>query len=526
MIRYSSKSNNQNKTFLIPVIVSLTLILGLLIGRYLGSGPLIVSSEKDTWQHASSIQELMHLIKQRYVDPLDSEEISRKTMKALAESTDPYATYIAAEDLEFTNNQMEGYYDGIGLEFYIMDTFLIVYKVIEESPALEAGIIPGDIIVGFNGKRFSNSDYTVAEAIGEMRNTETKKAVLNIQKPGETSAKSIELQKRKLTLNPVSISMLPAPGTIYIKLEQFNGLAYKKVMAAIEELIEEDSSFNLILDLRGNQGGIMQEAVNLLSQFFKEKDRLLVYTEGKNYKRTEYKTTGKNFFEVSKLVLLIDENSASASEVMAACVQDLDRGIIIGNTSFGKGTVQEQISLKNGDAIRLTVARYYTPSGRTIHKEGVTANVLDIGDIVYKSRRGRSLQGNSGVIPDFYVYEDGASLTESSSLDSLINSLIYRYFTKNSCPTLNYIRNHGNRIKSELYADFVAAASSNTGIAIYLDSRYKQRLEDVLLFKWGLLCYGKEQFYKEAFGFDPAMILALIKMKEPDPLSIKSIKTE
>lgn len=396
-----------------PLAGAGVLVIGVLIGMAVSrtGQPLFLRYEGQVSPGSGQIDEILSYIRQKYVTEVDGPALSGKAIEALLEGLDPYTYYIPAEEVAEMQGQMEGTFDGIGIEFIDLGDTIGVTNVMPDAPAVTAGLRKGDRIIGINGRKIAGQNWSLDETVKQLKGPRDSQVSLTVLRKGSDLTDSILITRGPVRVPAVQTAYMLDSITGYIKLIKFNNNAYKDYMTALEQLSASGNLRHLVIDLRDNPGGYLQEAVNLLSQLFREKGRLLVYTQGEHYKKTEYKTTGKVFFPVEHLCVLINKYSASASEIVAGAVQDLDRGVIIGEASFGKGMVQEQFNLKNGAALRLTVAEYYTPSGRSINKAVTTDSVRtartdSAAHIVFRTTRGREVASGGGIAPDVLLPQD------------------------------------------------------------------------------------------------------------------------
>ncbi len=410
-LRYTPRQNRYN--WLAPLAGAGVLVIGVLIGMAISrtGQPLFLRYEGQASPRAGQIDEILSYIQQKYVTEVDGQVLSDKAIEALLEGLDPYTYYIPADEVAEMQGQMEGAFDGIGIEFIDLGDTIGVTNVLPDAPAVAAGLRKGDRIVGINGQRIAGQNWSLEETVRQLKGPRDSQVSLAVLRKGSDLTDSILITRGPVRVPAVMTAYMLDSITGYIKLIKFNNNAYKDYMTALEQLSASGNLRHLVIDLRDNPGGYLQEAVNLLSQLFKEKGRLLVYTQGEHYKKTEYKTTGKVFFPVEHVCVLINKYSASASEIVAGAIQDLDRGVIIGETSFGKGMVQEQFNLKNGAALRLTVAEYYTPSGRSINKAVMadsmhTARKDSTAHVIFRTARGREVASGGGIVPDVLLPRD------------------------------------------------------------------------------------------------------------------------
>lgn len=353
------------------------------------------------------IEEILRFVESNYVDSLDQEIISIDAIRHILRQLDPHSDYIGQDELTDHNERMEGAYRGIGIETLKLEDTFYVTRVIEDGPAAQAGLMLGDAIIEVDDELVSGNE-TSFSAVRDMLKTETKDELeLSIIQFGQQSKQKIKVGINSIILSSADLSYKPDESTVYVKLERFSENTYEQFIESLDHYMKDNEKLNLILDLRNNPGGYLPEAIKILSQLFKDKDKLLTYTIGMNRKKAEYRTTGKNFYSINKVAILINEHSASGSEILAGAIQDWDRGVIIGKESFGKGLVQEVFPLRNGGALRLTVAKYYTPTGRLIQKSYRSINKdFEADSINYRTRLlNREVQSGNGIIPDYVIDE-------------------------------------------------------------------------------------------------------------------------
>ncbi len=404
------KVNRNQIRFYMPFMVALAAAIGLIAGYKIdfSNDYSLIKLEKQAQliiTRDGRIEEILRFIETNYVDSLDQDEIAIDAITHILRQLDPHSNYITAEELEDHNEKMEGKYRGIGVEtLELNDTFYIA-RVIEDTPAEKGGIKVGDAIIAMNDEDLTgvNSSFSILRK--HFRNKEKPLLKLVLMPLGDTISKTVNLESQEIIVPSANTSFLINDDIAYIKLIRFSGNTYEQFMKSVEKLIGDKPSMHLIIDLRDNPGGYLPEAVNILSQLFQDKNKLLCYTEGLNRKRSDYYSTGKTFYNIEKIVVLINEYSASGSEIVAGAIQDWDRGIIIGQPSYGKGLVQEIFPLKNGGALRLTVAKYYTPSGRLIQKSyNNIAKTFEADTNEFKTKLlERKVQGGGGIMPDVFV---------------------------------------------------------------------------------------------------------------------------
>ncbi len=409
-----------------PLALSIMLALGMLFGYKMNNqdqSSLISFVDDEALGAVGPVEELIRFIETRYVDSIDREILTDKAIEAVLADLDPHSVYITPDQIARVNNEMEGRFRGIGVEIFYLDDTVNIINAIPEGPASRAGIKSFDKLISINdsivagqGLKFSDIRKMLRGDIGD----ELELKLIT----SENQEKIANILIDDIPVSSVKGGVMVDEETGYIKVDRFGANTYREFMDYIQDLTENHGMKNVIIDLRDNPGGYLPQATNILSQLFKNKGNLMVYTQGNSDKKQEYNSTGKSFFRVDKISVLIDENSASGSEIMAGAIQDWDRGVIIGRRSFGKGLVQEQYDLNNGGALRLTVARYYTPSGRSIQrtyddKENYYSDyeeryysgeffsedsIAEGGSKLYETMRlKRPVFGGGGITPDIFI---------------------------------------------------------------------------------------------------------------------------
>lgn len=446
----SENSNSKPINVWLPLLLSLMTVVGMVIGARL-------SKSMDRNYHSASnqllfqkgepstLEEVMRFIDARYVDEVDEDEISQELIDQLLNNLDPHSNYLSPESVQRVNEDLEGNFSGIGIEFIILEDTINVIKPTPGGPSERAGILAGDKIIAVDDSLIAGQSIAQDILLNMIRGKQGSEVELSLKRKGLAELKNVEVKREAIPIHSLDAAYEIEPGVLFTKLNRFSATTYREFMEGIEKIIDEKQSYQLIIDLRNNPGGYLNEAVDILCQIFEEKDKLMVYTKGSNTRKLEYNTTGRNFFQIESVAILIDEGSASASEIIAGAIQDWDRGYIVGRRTFGKGLVQEQYPLRNGGALRLTVARYYTPSGRCIQRdysEGETAyyenadkNFDEAGDsslvdsTEFKTESGRVVYGGGGITPDYTVAIDSMDLDpDYQLLASYIPEFGYTYF--------------------------------------------------------------------------------------------------
>jgi len=448
----------------LPVIISLAVVLGIILGNWITTIRIrsIVSNEVSRQNfsiipgtHSGSgfslgpknnkISSAIQYIVNEYVDTVTLNELNEAVMPALVEQLDPHSTYIPASDFQRVSEPLVGNFSGIGVSFNMTDDTVAIISTIPNGPSMRVGIQAGDRIIMVDdslvaGVNMPSDD--IVKMLKGPRNTEVK---VTIYRRGEAEPIDFEITRDNIPLYSVDVAYMVNDNTGYIKISQFAQTTYREFMQGIEKLKSQGVE-KLIIDLRHNGGGIMEAATMIADQFLQE-GQLIVYTEGRNRPRENDFATSRGILKNDKVVILIDESSASASEILAGAIQDNDRGLVIGRRSFGKGLVQEEMRFEDGSALRLTVARYYTPTGRSIQRpyengtedyyhdfaERIMRGELEYSDSIkfddsqkYVTPGGKIVYGGGGIMPDVFVPIDTAGSSEYyNRIRSL--GLMYRF---------------------------------------------------------------------------------------------------
>lgn len=434
----------------LPLILSMVMVSGMFFGFKLnqqtGGNEGFFKRDKRT-----SLQEALDLIKSRYVDSIGIDSLQDDAMHEMVSHLDPHSVYIPATDYTAANEDLVGNFEGIGVEFNIFSDTVHVLYVIPNGPSDKAGLQIGDKILKVDDSSIVSKTLPSAEIRKMIRGEGGSTVKLTVLRGATTQY--FNVIRGTIPLPSLDAAYMVDATTGYIKLNKFSGTTYKEFMQAMEKLQGQNMQA-LVLDLRNNGGGIMDQATNIADEFL-DGDKLIVYTEGTNTPKREYRASKEGVFEKGKLTVLVDELSASASEVLAGALQDWDRATIIGRRTFGKGLVQEQYQLSDGSALRLTVARYYTPIGRSIQRpynqgkkvymeelynryengEMLSADSIHFnGQKAYKTKGGKTLYGGGGIMPDVFVPIDSSLFIQSVTrlyLDGRFNNFVYQFYTRN-----------------------------------------------------------------------------------------------
>lgn len=445
-------SDNRKLKVFLPLLFALVLALGMYLGHKM---PAARNSDSAIFftNRRGSLQEVMDLLKYKYVDTLDVAEAQEEAIEGLLSHLDPHSVYIPPANVQEVNEDLDGNFEGIGVEFNIIRDTVNILSVIAGGPSDAAGVLTGDKILKVNDTvQVAGKDITadkIRKLLRGPRNSTVKATMLRGSKQLD-----VIIKRGVIPLYSVDASYIVAPGMGYIKISKFSATTYTEFMEAVRKL-QKLGMEKLVIDLRQNGGGLLDAATRLADELL-EGNKLIVYTQGKSSPRQDYKCTRPGMFEKGALTVLIDEGSASASEVLAGAVQDWDRGEIVGRRSFGKGLVQEPFDLSNGGTLRLTVARYYLPSGRSIQKsyqngreayEEDIANryshgeflnrdsIRPIDTVKYATAGGKTVYGGGGIMPDVFVPFDTtrySPLLTQLYTRNIFGDFIYEYYTANA----------------------------------------------------------------------------------------------
>lgn len=481
------KPNKSNR--MMPLLMALCVIIGIVIGTFYanhfsGNRLNIINSG------SNRLNNLLHIIDDQYVDAVNIDSLVDKAIPQILSDLDPHSVYISAKDVQQATDDLKGSFSGVGIEFVIRNDTIHVQGVIKNGPAEQAGILAGDKIVNVDGKPFVGKQVTNEEAMRRLKGPKDTKVKIGVQRYGQKAIKYYTITRGDIPQKSISAAYMLDDNTGYIKIKNFGENTYPELLIALAQLSQEGFS-NLIIDLRDNTGGYLKSAVQMANEFL-PKNRLIVYTEGRKSPRQDYKSDGRGSYQNIPLVVLINETSASASEIFAGAMQDNDRATIIGRRSFGKGLVQQQIGFPDGSMIRLTVARYYTPSGRCIQKPYVMGDDKDYEEDLlsryqhgeffsqdsikhtgpaYHTSIGRVVYGGGGITPDIFVPEDTIGITsyfKEASMSGLILQFAFVYTDDNRLKLNNF---------SEMMelSDYLVKQNTVDKFATYADKHGLQR---------------------------------------------------
>ena len=437
--------------------MALCVVVGILIGTFYanhfsGNRLNIINSG------SNRLSNLLHIVDDQYVDKVNIDSLVDMAIPQILADLDPHSVYIPAKDAQAVTDDLKGSFSGVGIEFTIRKDTIHVQNVVKNGPAQRAGILAGDKIVSVDGKTFVGKVVTQDEAMRRLKGPKDTKVKIGVVRYGQKAVKYFTVTRGDIPQRSITATYMLDKSTGYIKIKNFGETTYPELLIALAQLSQERFS-NLVIDLRDNGGGYMNSAVQMANEFL-PKNKLIVYMQGRKSPRQDFRSDGHGSYQKIPLIVLINEASASASEIFAGAMQDNDRATIIGRRSFGKGLVQQQIGFPDGSMIRLTIARYYTPSGRCIqkpfkpgdnqdydndlltryqHGEFFSQDSIKHTGPAYHTSIGRIIYGGGGITPDIFVAEDTLSMTsyyKQAAMSGLILQYAFNY-TDNNRQKLN-----------------------------------------------------------------------------------------
>ena len=429
-----------------PFIMAICVVIGMAIGSFYTSRFAITKHNGVISTSSNKINGLMRIIDEKYVDTVKVADLVESTMPFILSELDPHSSYIPAKDLEAVTADLKGHFSGIGIQFMIQNDTIHINSVIEGGPSEKVGLMAGDRIIEIDDSAFVGKIVNNQSAMQHLKGEKGTTVKLGIFRPGEPNTLYFDIIRGDIPVKSVDAAYMINDKFGYVNINKFGETTYAELLFALAKLGQEDCK-GLIIDLRGNTGGYMAAAIQMVNEFLPN-NQLIVYTEGRNSPRQNYHSNGTGSNQSLPIVVLTDETSASASEIFAGAIQDNDRGTIIGRRTFGKGLVQQPIEFNDGSAIRLTIARYYTPSGRCIQKpyekgkgseyeldlltryehgeffsaDSIKQNVKE----TYKTAKGRTVYGGGGIMPDIFVPRDTTGFTSYYRM-AATRGLIARY---------------------------------------------------------------------------------------------------
>lgn len=515
----------------LPLVFSVVMISGMVFGFKLhqetGGKNFFARDKKN------SLEETLDLIRNKYVDKIGTDSLQNDAINELMDHLDPHSVYIPANNVASANEELEGNFEGIGIEFNRFDDTVHVLYVIPNGPSDKAGIRIGDKIIKVNDSSIVSIALSNEEIRKMIKGKEGSRLKLTVLRDNTTQF--YEIVRGRIPLPSLDASYMLDGITGYIKLNKFAETTYKEFMQAMENLRSRGMQ-KLILDLRDNPGGLVKQATNIADEFL-DGDKLIVYTQGANVEKEEYRAQKEGVFEQGKLVVLANELTASASEILIGALQDWDRATVIGRRTYGKGLVQQPYRLSDGSVVRLTIARYFTPSGRSIqrpynkgrkiyeediyerykHGELYTADSIQYSkdQKTYKTKAGRTVHGGGGIVPDVFVGLDTNRVIRSVSLlylDGRFNNFVYRYYTDNTSQFDQYKspQDFASRFKgvSDVWDRLVNYAMKDSINLKNLSEKDKILIQNQIKAYLARLKWRTQGYYQVSSSFDPAILKA------------------
>ncbi len=484
----------------------------------------------------NKVGDLLHIVDEMYVDSVNVDDMVEQVMPQVLKELDPHSMYIPAKDLEDTNAELKGSFSGIGVQFTIQSDTVHINSVIKGGPSEKVGLMAGDRIISVDDSAYVGKVVTNEETMRRLKGPKGTQVKLGIHRQGEKQPLSFTIVRGDIPVKSVDAAYMITPQLGYVRVNKFGETTYAELLFALASFGQYDCQ-GIIIDLRGNTGGYMAAAVQMVNEFL-PKNRLIVYTEGRNSPREEYRSNGRGNVQGLPIVVLMDEISASASEIFAGAIQDNDRGTIIGRRSFGKGLVQQPFEFRDGSAMRLTVARYYTPAGRCIQKPYIKGKGQDYdmdlitryehGEFfsqdsihqdessIFHTSIGRPVYGGGGIMPDIFVPQDTSDYTsyyKMAAMRGLMVKFAFDYTDHNRPHLKEYdtVEKLEKYLKQQGLLEQFARYADQRGLKRRNNMLYRSRalFEEAL---YGNIIYnmlGMEEYLKYLNATDPAVLRAI-----------------
>lgn len=469
---------------LLPIYISIAVAVGIFIGSFYAS---LFPPGKFSLLNPSNnkLIDLFYLVEEQYVDDVDLNDVVERALPHVLQELDPHSTYFRADEVEASMQELNGSFSGIGVQFTIYQDTVRVVKVIEDSPSEKVGLHPGDRIIAIDDKPFVGSQITNDDVLKNLKGPANTKVKVLIRRHGEPKDLAFTIHRGDVPVKSIDAFYMLSPNTGYMRINAWGSTTYSEFLSNMI-VLNTHGADNLVLDLRGNGGGYLEAAVQIANEFL-PKGSLIVYTEGRRFPRENYRSDGRGSFRNMQLIVLVDETSASASEIFAGAMQDNDRATIIGRRTFGKGLVQVPIEFPDGSMMRLTRARYYTPSGRCVQKPYTPGDVTYEDDLLLRAEsgeyfssdsikfsgekfltaHGRTVYGGGGIMPDHFIPRDTMGYTtyfKEVYNNGQMNSFAYHFVDKHrdelqKCSTFQDVCAYLK--KRNIVEEFVSFAEAN-----------------------------------------------------------------
>lgn len=475
------KYKNSKHTIFFPLILAVGIVLGILLGQFVGrnkaENQLRTLISRTGLTSPNKLMQTCMLVENKYVDSISMDSLTELVIPLMMKELDPHSEYIPARDMQAMNESLEGEFDGIGVMFNAATDTVIVLSVIPNGPSAKAGVVAGDRIIEVNDTLVAGVKMPQNDIVKRLRGKRGSQVKLSLKRQGVDELVDIEVTRDAIPIKSIESAFMISENIGFVRLSQFARTSYVELMQALAKL-REQGMVKLIFDLRGNSGGFLDQAIMIANEFLPE-GKLIVYTEDRNGQQVKEFSDGSGTSTDLELVILIDEGSASSSEILAGAVQDNDRGTIVGRRSFGKGLVQQQVPYADGSALRLTIARYYTPTGRSIQKpyenghqeeydmdivhrynnnEFFSADSIHFADsLKFTTPKGRIVYGGGGIMPDVFIPMDTLDVTKYF-MEVSGRNILYRY-------TIEYADRHREELnKVETIADLKAMLDADKNL--------------------------------------------------------------
>ena len=484
----------------------------------------------------NKVGDLLHIVDEMYVDSVNVDDMVEQVMPQVLKELDPHSMYIPAKDLEDTNAELKGSFSGIGVQFTIQSDTVHINSVIKGGPSEKVGLMAGDRIISVDDSAYVGKVVTNEETMRRLKGPKGTQVKLGIHRQGEKQPLSFTIIRGDIPIKSVDAAYMITPTLGYVRINKFGETTYPELLIALASFGQHDCQ-GIIVDLRGNTGGYMAAAIQMVNEFL-PKNRLIVYTEGRNSPREEYRSNGRGNVQQMPIIVLVDEISASASEIFAGAIQDNDRGTIIGRRTFGKGLVQQPFEFRDGSAMRLTVARYYTPAGRCIQKPYTKGKDKEYDmDLVtryehgeffsqdsihqdetsiFRTSIGRPVYGGGGIMPDIFVPQDTSDYTsyyKMAAMRGLLVKFAFDYTDHNRPRMIDFTdgKTLEKYLKRQGLLEQFARYANERGLKRRNNMLYRSRalFEESL---YGNIIYnmlGMEEYLKYLNATDPAVLRAI-----------------
>lgn len=531
--------NNSRIRIYLPLLLAVVLAAGLLAGLRLAKTGTSTPDQKFFsigLDRYDKINDILNYVFDSYVDTVNREELTEEAIISMLENLDPHSAYIPASHFREMNDPLMGSFEGIGIEFNMISDTVVVISPIAGGPSEKAGIMSGDRIIKVEDETIAGVGMSTNDIVSRLKGEKGTEVTVSVFRRNVSDIMEFSLTRDRIPSYSLDIAYMADPEIGYVRLNKFSATTHSEFVSAVERLEREGMS-KMILDLRGNGGGFLDAAIYLADELL-EPGKLIVYTDGRRRPQTFAHAKRNGIFETEPLIILVDEWSASASEIVAGAIQDNDRGLLIGRRTFGKGLVQEQVQLRDGSALRLTVSRYYTPSGRSIQKpydngteayfnefvNRYLAGEMQFKDSIhfndslrYETASGRTVYGGGGIMPDVFVPADNGENT--SFFNNVANrGLIYRYafqFADDLRRALTAIEDAEKYVDHFLLAPFIYdnfmkfIAENGVDIQQPISPASEQMMKTYLRAYIGRSVFGNDAFYPIILEADPAFKKAL-----------------